>query len=280
MQAIIDAHVHVWTPDLAAYPLAPGFSAADMTPPSFTPEQLLAHAEPHGVKRIHLIQMSFYGGDHRYLLKTLERFPDKFSGAGLLVDSTEAPVEQARRMVAWGLRAMRVVGGSLRNAPTAWMQDASYDDLFDFSAESGLVLSFLASPTDLAEISRLCQKHPQAPVIIDHMARIGLDTTPADQAAVALCELAKHPNVYVKVGAFYALSRSGPPYEDLLPLIEQVVEAFGPKRSMWESDCPFQTLPPHDYQASVALLRDRAGFLSDDDKEFLLRKTAQRLLFA
>jgi predicted TIM-barrel fold metal-dependent hydrolase len=56
----IDAHVHVWTPDTAHYPLAAGYRKADMRPPSFTPEQLFKHTKPAGVDRVNLIQMSYY----------------------------------------------------------------------------------------------------------------------------------------------------------------------------------------------------------------------------
>ena len=60
---IIDAHVHVWTPDTTKYPLAPGYTKESMKPPSFTPEELFAYCRPEGVERIVLIQMSFYGFD-------------------------------------------------------------------------------------------------------------------------------------------------------------------------------------------------------------------------
>jgi len=59
----IDAHVHVWTPDTARYPLAGGYKKEDMKPASFTPEELFKHCKPAGVDRINLIQMSFYGFD-------------------------------------------------------------------------------------------------------------------------------------------------------------------------------------------------------------------------
>jgi predicted TIM-barrel fold metal-dependent hydrolase len=60
----IDAHVHVWTADTARYPLAPGFAKADMSPPSFTPAELFRHCKPAGVRRVNLVQMSFYGCDN------------------------------------------------------------------------------------------------------------------------------------------------------------------------------------------------------------------------
>ncbi|MBM3869644.1 MAG: hypothetical protein FJ392_01605 [Verrucomicrobia bacterium] len=62
-RGFVDAHVHVWTPDTNAFPLAPGYQVSAMQPPSFTPEELLALARPHGVTRVVLIQMSFYRFD-------------------------------------------------------------------------------------------------------------------------------------------------------------------------------------------------------------------------
>ena len=61
----IDAHVHVWTPDTARYPLAKGYKKEDMKPASFTPKELFAHTKPAGVDRINLIQMSYYGFENK-----------------------------------------------------------------------------------------------------------------------------------------------------------------------------------------------------------------------
>jgi hypothetical protein len=47
--AFIDAHVHVWTPDTAHYPLAAGYQKENMQPASFTPEELFKHTKPAGV---------------------------------------------------------------------------------------------------------------------------------------------------------------------------------------------------------------------------------------
>ena len=90
--------------------------------------------------------------------------------------------------------------------------------------------------------------------------------------------LAAHRNVFVKVGAFYALGKKTPPYLDLGPLIRRVVQAFGARRCMWESDCPFQVVS-HRYEDSIALIRDRLDFLSKDDRDWLLFRTAEQTLF-
>ena len=71
----IDAHVHVWTDDLERYPLAPGYTRDQMRPPTFTPEELLAHCRPCGVERVVLIQMSYYGYDNSYMLDVMRAYP-------------------------------------------------------------------------------------------------------------------------------------------------------------------------------------------------------------
>ena len=115
--------------------------------------------------------------------------------------------------------------------------------------------------------------------MIDHIGRIGVDGQIRDEDVQALCDLAQHPLVTVKIGAFYALGKKQPPYLDLAPLIRRVVQAFGTRRCLWESDCPFQVVN-HTYEDSISLVRDRLDFLSDDDRQWLLGRTAERLLFS
>src|SRR5262249_12608165 len=101
-------------------------------------------------------------------------------------------------------------------------------------------MSCLIGPDALPELDRMCRRFPDTPVIIDHLCRIGVDGTVRDQDVDALTGMARHPRVLVKVGAFYALGQKKAPYTDLAPPIRRVVEAFGARRCMWESDCPFQ----------------------------------------
>jgi predicted TIM-barrel fold metal-dependent hydrolase len=62
-------------------------------------------------------------------------------------------------------------------------------------------------------------------------------------------------------------------------MIGRVLDAFGPERCMWASDSPYQVQPPHTYAASIALIRDQLSGLSAGDKEWVLRKTAERVFF-
>ncbi len=138
----------------------------------------------------------------------------------------------------------------------------------------------MIDPDGFPEIDRMCRRFPNTTVIIDHLGRIGAgkDGAIRDIDVKALCALAKHPKVYIKVGAFYALGKKKPPYADLAPLIQSVVKAFGARRCLWESDCPFQLVKDR-YVDSLALIRDGCPFLSRDDRDWLLFRTSEQILF-
>jgi len=82
----------------------------------------------------------------------------------------------------------------------------------------------------------------------------------------------------VKLSAFYALGEKKAPHDDLVPIIRRVYDAYGPRRLMWASDCPFQTVS-ESYKDSVSLIRDRLDFASAEDKDWMLRRTAEESFF-
>ncbi len=274
----IDAHVHVWTPDTAHYPLAPGFTKADMKPPSFTPQQLFEHCRPAGVDRINLIQMSYYGTDNRYMLDMMALYPEAFVGTAIVDPLGEAPEREMTELAKKRVRAFRIHPKLSKQPPARWLEPEGYGRMFAAGAKNNQALSCLIDPDGLPEVERMCRKYPDTPVIIDHLCRIGADGVIRDADVDALCGLAKQPRVMVKVGAFYALGKKKPPHTDLAPMIRKVLQAFGAKRCMWESDCPFQVVDEK-YEDSIDLVRKRLDFLTDDDRERLLRRTAEDFFF-
>ena len=275
----IDAHVHVWTADTTRYPLAAGFKKENMKPASFTPEELFMHSKPSGVGRINLIQMSFYGFDNSYMLDAIAKHPKVFVGTAVINPLGKNPVGEMDELAKKGVRAFRIHPKLTEEPIEKWLRPEGYKKMFAAGARNNQAIACLIGPDALPELDRLCKEFPDTPVIIDHLARIGADGAIRDEEVARLCAMAKHKRVMVKVGAFYALGKKQPPYTDLAPLIKQVVTAFGPQRCMWESDCPFQIQGEHTYQASIDLVLRRLDFLSEDDKNWLLRKTAENFFF-
>ena len=284
---IIDAHVHIWSADTKKYPLMPGFTANDFWYPSYSAEEVLAHGRPAGINRTNLVQMTWYGTDHTYIIDVIKKYPGQFVGTGIVAAVTDVSLaDPGRQMTALaedGIYAFRIRGKSTRpelGDGVRWLDHPGYHTMFQTGAEHNLALSFLMTPGDIPELDRMCTKHPETPVIIDHLCILRpKDGKLVEEEVKAFLAMAKHKRVMVKVGAFYALGKKTPPYTDMLPLIKRVVEAYGPERCMWESDAPKQDKNGHTFQAAVDTIKQHADFLSRSDKEQILVRTAENFFF-
>jgi predicted TIM-barrel fold metal-dependent hydrolase len=273
----IDSHVHVWTDDFGRYPLAAGVSVQAMELRRFLPNQILAHARMSGVGRIVLIQMSYYGTDNRYMLDVLAASPQTFRGVAIIDPLGRDVPEQMDKLRPLGVRGFRIYLTDLDAAKQ--LESGAWDRMFQAAAEKGMVLCTLINPEFLPALSRVCARFPETPVVVDHLGRIGM-SGPIEQGQVrSLCDLSRHARVRIKVSAFYALGEKRPPHLELSDLILRVYDSLGPQRLLWGSDCPFQIVS-EPYEASIAVIRDHLSFLSEDDREWILHRTAEELFFS
>ena len=275
-QNFIDTHVHLWTDNLREYPLAYSFTPQQMKPNLFLPEDILRLARPSGVNRVILVQMSYYGFDNSYMVDVIRRFPQTFRGIAVIDWRERNPAATMKELAKEGIRGFRIYPDGASSS--RWLDGNGFDAIFRCSAQERLAICPLVDPDALLAIDQQCQKFPDTPVIIDHIARIGMHGNIKDRDIRALCMLARHPHVQVKISAFYALGEKRPPHVDLANLISSVYEAFGPNRLMWGSDCPFQ-IADETYEDSISLIRDLLPFLSAEDKDWMLRRTAEELFF-
>lgn len=288
-QRMVDAHIHVWSPDFGRYPLSPGFAESDPWLPSFTPDDHFRYSRDFGKVRINLVQMTWYGLDHRYIIDLIESDPDRFVGTGIVPGVSDvslgSPDRVMRDLSRCGIRAFRIRGRGAQppwGQGDRWLEPAGYEKMFAAGAEENLALSFLLGPDDIPELDRMCERFPETPVIVDHLGGVRVrDGEVSERELQTLCGLARHPRVMVKLGPMHGLGDRQAPFLDVLGLIRPVVEAFGAGRCMWESDSggPIQMEDPErDYRASVDLIRN-AEFLSAADQDMILGGTAERFFF-
>ena len=62
-------------------------------------------------------------------------------------------------------------------------------------------------------------------------------------------------------------------------MIHRLRDSFGAQRLMWATDCPYQVQEGHSYCDSIELVQSRLDFLTADDRQWLLYKTAVRVFF-
>lgn len=277
----IDAHSHIWPPTADKFPLAPGKTVKDLSPPSFTDDELMAIARPEGVGRVVLIQHSVYHlFDNSYLVDAVRRHPTLFRVQGMVDDHLPHPGAAMKQLLPQGVTGFRITPFVRPEAEQAgWLETAGMHEMWKTGAETRQAMCCLINAANLPGVAAMCAKYPDTPVVIDHFARIGVDGQMREADIAALCALAKFKHATVKISAYYALGRKTPPHLELIPMIKKLFDAFGPQRLMWASDCPYQIQGGNNYRSSIALIRDRLDGVSESDKQWLLAKTAERVFF-
>ncbi len=273
LTGFIDAHSHIWTRDIERFPLNPESSLEKLDPPSFTTEELFELIRPHGVDRVVLIQhRPFHGWDNSYVLDAARRFPANFRVVAMIDDRAGDTGKKMRELSKQHATGFRIGPGAYGEK---WLEGEGMAEMWRTAAETRQNMCCLVNPGDLEAVDAMCARFPETPVVIDHLGRVGISGEIREEDTAALCKLARHKHVRVKVSAFYALGAKKPPHTELAPLIRRVVEAFGCERLMWASDCPYQLLKGNTYEASLALITEKLDFLTADDRDRLLRRTAE-----
>ena len=168
----VDAHVHIWTDDFKKYPLAQGFSPQEMAPRVFSYDDILHYAKPNGVNRVVLVQMSYYGFDNSYMLDAIRRLPGVFRGIAV-VDWNSSDLEaKMQELAQHGVRGFRMYPP---NVPAeTCLEGEGLDRMFRCGAKENLAMCLLINPDALPAVRRRCENFPDTPVVIDHLARIGM----------------------------------------------------------------------------------------------------------
>ena len=274
----VDAHSHIWTTDLEKFPLANGQTRADLKPESFTAEELLALAGKSGVTRVVLIQhQPYHGVDNSYITAAIAQHPGRFGAVACIDETAPHPEKEMDRLKAQGVRGFRIRPGE--GGTKLWRDSAGIRAMWEHAGKSGLAICPLIDPENIAQVDEMCGRYPDATVVVDHFARVGMAGPVEESQLKALADLARHKAAHVKISAYYALGNKKPPHTELLPMIRRLYETYGAKRLMWGSDCPYQLTAPNNYPDSVALVRDRIDFVTAEERDWLLRKTAESVFF-
>ena len=275
---ILDAHVHVWQANTVLY--RPGPPAGSVDEEIDAPAGLLLHEmRASGVDGAILVQPSNYGFDNRYLADCLGRYPGRFAGVAR-IDPVDASA--ASRLGMWvqrhGIRGLRIA--PLRILDGEWVNDPRISPLWDKAVELAIPVCFQGKRGQMgalvALVDRLSASFPTLRIALDHMGHPDVRAGTGHPHFTRLLALARREHIYVKVSGHYGLSREPYPYRDTWPIMQALFEHFGPQRLMWGTDFPY-ILFHCGYARALALVREELPFLTAEDKEWILGKTAATL---
>ncbi|KAJ4891704.1 hypothetical protein Rs2_31452 [Raphanus sativus] len=277
---VIDSHLHIWASpqEAATYPYFPGQE------PTLTGdvEFLLKNMEDARVDGALIVQPINHKFDHSLVTSVLRKYPSKFVGCCLANPAEDGcGIKQLESLV------LESNYKAVRFNPYLWpsgqkMTNAVGKAMFSKAGELGVPVGFMCMKglhLHLAEIEELCTEFPKTTVLLDHAGFCKVpENGEAKDTYTQLMELSRFPQVYVKFSALFRISRTGFPYQDLTPLLSQVVSNFGANRVMWGSDFPFVVLECGYKEAkeAVTIIAKQAS-LSSSDMDWILGKTVMQL---
>jgi 2-pyrone-4,6-dicarboxylate lactonase len=231
----VDAHCHVFGPG-DVFPYAP---ERKYTPGDAPKEALFALRDSLGFARNVVVQATCHGTDNRATVDALEAAGERARGIAV-VDYGISDAELHALHTA-GVRGVRF--NFLKRLVDATPRER-YAQIAERIKPLGWHIVVYFEAPELEDLEPFITGL-DATVVVDHMGRpdvdLGLDH-PQWQRFIALMD--EHPNIWVKVSGAERLSKTGPPYDDVVPFGRALVERY-PERVLWGTDWPHPNMTTH-----------------------------------
>ena len=228
-----------------------------------------------GVDAAVLVQ---HGGtyDNRYLLDEAAKRGDRFKVVVLIDPESSDPLGDLTRLADQGAAGVRIY-------PSQPFRTDHPHDIWKRAGELGLVVSSMgkASQFASAEFKEMLDACPDTPVVIEHLAGVGITESPYSAFESAL-ECAQRPNTTIKVSGLGEITPRPPrllpefKFDNVPSLFEMARDAFGVERMMWGSDFP-PSAGREGYANTLEGVRSHPAFSNGDDVEWVLGRTAARV---
>ena len=156
-----------------------------------------------------------------------------------------------------------------------WINQASITPALAAIQACSLCFDALIRPVHLPGILALCDRHPDLPVVVDHAAKPDIASGEFGPWAAGMARLARETAALCKLSGL--VTEAGPDWtvETLRPVMDRLLEWFGPSRLMWGSDWPVVELAGG-YRAWRQATDMLLSELSELERDLVLGGTAIR----
>ena len=251
----IDSHLHVFAKASPEFPR----ETTDVCPAEReeSAEKLLAVMTEHRIDQAVLVQMAGASiANHRYLLRCLKDYPNRFLGIGLVPEGHPNPADHMAELTDnTGIIGFRfsTFGGPRDIFAKMDVREFAAYPIWKCAAERDYVLWLYPSAINAHLLPYLIQEFPQVRVVLNHLAacpgtgkfswdefgRPQIQVTGYNLFMHTTYRLARFENVNVHLSGQYAFSREEFPYKDLAGWHQGLLGGFGAKRLMWATDFPW-----------------------------------------
>jgi len=269
----IDAHQHFWTVSRGDYgwltpalaPIYRDFGPADLAP-------LLAET---GIEQTILVQAAPSVAETGFLLDIAASTRSVAGVVGWADFARRGVVDEiaalAKNPLLVGLRPM-----VQDIADDDWLVGPELAPAFEALIAHDLILDALILPRHLSRLLVVLDRHPRLAVVVDHAAKPEIARGRYDPWRADLAAVAARPGTTCKLSGLVTEAGPGWTVAMLRPVVEHLLQTFGPTRLLWGSDWPVMTLAasyPTWFDATIEMI----GHLPPDDQAAVLGGNAARV---
>ena len=237
---VIEWDQHMFSSNTARFPFSPrGTYKPEVSRLSADPlADYQAHLKAFGIDRALFVHPEPYGDDHALVLDCLARTsPKQFKATSMFFPKDddapaklEALVKKEPRICSTRFHLHR--GNTHYFASFA---EPGVRALWKKAVDLNLVIELDLGPNYARDAGAARAAFPGCKVLIDHMCnpKSGMIWEYGD-----VLDLAKYPNVHMKMSELGYMVGDKPDYESLIPFTSRVIKEFGPDRMVWSGDSP------------------------------------------
>ncbi len=259
----IDTHQHFWQYDPVRHDWIDGPMAAIQR--DFMPEDLKPVLEKHGIDGCIAVQVDQTEDETHFLLDQAKQH-SFIEGVVGWVDLSAANIRERLAHLSsfdklCGFR--HIVQGE---ADVNFMLRPDFMRGIEALKAFNFTYDILIYPHQLGAALELIRRFPEQPFVIDHIAKPYIKDGFFDGWAAMMGTIATHPNAYCKVSGMVTEARwPGWQYEDFVPYLDVVFEAFGTDGTMFGSDWPV-CLVAGTYAEVIDIVRRFTDSFSKEEK--------------
>lgn len=236
---IIDAHQHFWKPDRGDYGwLTPEL---ELLYRDFLPDDLAPLLARCGIEKTILVQAAPTEAETHFMLDLAANHEFIAGVVGWTdfeaPDAPERVAALADNRLLVGLRPM-----VQDIADDDWLAKPDLAPAFEACIAHGLVFDALVLPRHLPRLITVLDRHPGLRVVVDHAAKPTLRSGVEKSWYDDMAKVASHPDVRCKLSGLATEAREDWSTGDLVPVVDHLLQTFGPDRLVWGSDWPVLTL--------------------------------------
>ena len=203
------------------------------------------------LKRVVLVQPSFYGTDNAYLKHSLLQLQS--IARGVAVVENDISNNEIDKLHQAGVRGIRINPSTFKNTSIS-DTEIQINKALKIVERNGWHIQFFLKPSTISSLKNIIKNLP-VNIVFDHCGFMTETSTTSEEFKFFI-NLLEKGNTWVKLSAPYRLSKEGT-FTAIKSLIDQLVNA-NPDRLVWGSDWPHT--PKHN------------GMVADNPQELPYRK--------